>query len=357
VKFSASKAALLAKCRYPFREAEEMDRWGDSEDSRFGRALHKCGEVWVKTHTYPDVVLIAREYDVEDQLPRMLRVWKHMLAWLETFVGNDAAFAELKMAVDLEKRRAWAVTTAGVRDYGDLKAPFQFGMTLDLLMPGGSALVGADMPLILDWKTGHTSEGYWGQIGLNALAVAWCFGVSQVRGGLLHATEDGVSHHVRTFKPLEIEAIASDTYDLLDEVGNAAPNPGPHCTELRCGAFGRCPETQGVLTKMDSLLPANENGRSLTFTPNDAEEAAYVLHRLKTYEALAKQLKAGVAHFVDGKEWRVEGGILKETYRNVNRTSVSDLIALARAKGATDEEIASCSYSNRESAGIRILKG
>lgn len=355
MRFSASRAALLQKCRYAFREVGTMSKWPDSEEARFGRALHRCAEWWIGGQP-PDVVMAAREFDCEDEVPEMLRVWHHMLAWLEANVSSYPASAELKIVVDLEQRTARRITEGGVRDYGTITSPFQFGMTLDIYQP----LSAKGGPAVWDWKTGHTAEGYWPQIGLNALGVAWLYGLDEVQGGILHATPDGVDDsRVRRFDRLDLAAIADDFYRLLAEVPEAAPNPGDHCTDMRCGEFHACPETAKVIDKMNELVPSNENGsRKLSLDIQDADHAVYVLHRLRAFFAFAEQIKATVDRFVGDKVLPVEGGgFLKKTYRTVTRTNVVALMALARAKGATDEEIESCTQKHRESAGIRVVKG
>lgn len=349
--FSPSKGALLFKCAYPFQEGIEWKEWPSSDEQLIGKALHRLAE-WQVNDTGPmwPVIGALDEFGLDHIASVQIdAVWGHMQRWIRANPRFDRA--EVKLAVNLEKRTARELTEDGDRNYSGCE-PGELPMTLDLLD------MACAMPTFWDWKTGHTAEGYWGQIGYYALGMAWWTGADLVQGGLLHATSEGIdASRTRVFDRYDVAAIADDLLARLAEVPNSRPNPGLHCAELRCGAFHVCPETAKTVQRVAELAPANDNARALSLEITSADQAAWTLEQLKVYEALAKRVKGAVEAFVgEAKHPLGNGRILEKTYRNVNRLSSDALMSLARAKGATSEEIAACQKPHRESAGIRVRR-
>lgn len=371
IRFSASKAALLTKCKYPFRQDVEGGVHGGgmaraSEDARCGSALHRCAE-WEINYGpgegNPEKA--AAEFGVESQIARLIRQWGHMRAWITKARNTLSLVAEPKFALDIERQKARRLQATGDRDYTEAQAD-EIPMTIDLI--GMRAGV---VPFFRDWKTGWTADGYWPQIGVNALAFAYWLQEAHpavwaefqaVEGGILHATWEGVDDsRVRLFDRYDLAAIADDLRGDLAAIPSAAPSPGPHCLDLHCPAFRTCPATRESVAAVERLIPADklvrQPGRTLSPRIESADDAAWAKQQLRVFYAYAEEVETAVSEFVGESEHSLtEGGVIKRTFRNVPRLSVPELIALARARGATDEEIASCTHMHRESAGIRIVK-
>jgi len=367
IRFSASKAPLLTKCKYPFRPDVDVANGNGgtgkvSDDAQCGRALHRMAECHING---PERKLeeAAREFGVEHHLPRLARSWIGMRQWIDT--REIAPIAEVKFALDVHGRRARRLTAPGERDYSEA-GEHETPMTIDVVTFDGDA-----MPSFRDWKTGYTAEGYWPQIAVNALAVAYWVRAEHpelwdhyqaVEGGLLHVTGEGVNEdRVRVFDRYELTAIAQDLAGDLAAVPASAPTPGPHCLDLHCPAFRVCPATVASVAAVAQLVPAHKlvrhEGYTLSPRIHSADHAAWEKHQLRTFYSYADTVEQAVADFVGETEHELEdGSVLKKTYREVPRLSTADLIALARGKGANDEEIAACTRMNRESAGIRVVR-
>jgi PD-(D/E)XK nuclease superfamily len=364
-RFSASKASLLTKCKYPFRtDLETIHGTGTarkSEDARAGSALHRAAELYiVQAKDALDHALA--EFGVAHLLPRLARQWGSMRAWIDV---HPNLVAEAKFALDLPQEAARRLSAEGTRDYhqaGEGEIP----MTLDILgfHPDG-------LPFLRDWKTGYSAEGYWPQIGVNALAVAYWLKAAHpdvwnqyqaVEGGILHVTGEGVDDsRVRLFDRYELAAIADDLRADLAAVPGAAPTPGPHCLDLHCPAFQLCPATHESVAAVEHLLPeeslVRRPGLALSPRIESADHAAWCKQQLRVFSQYAEEVSEAIDAFVGDQEHVLaDGSILKRTFRNVSRLSVGELVALARAKGASDAEIASCTRLSRESAGIRVVK-
>lgn len=367
-RFSASKSSLLAHCRYPFREGVEWRDWPITKDSGSGRALHRCSERRIEEAIPHGADLVgdaAAEFDVKGEIPRLLRIWAHMERWLVES-GVDMMRAEVKIAADLAARSAREIDLPGDRNYGELR-PSEVPMSIDLILMRPD-----EIPRFRDWKTGHHATGYWPQIGTNAIGFAWWLEAKHpevwarfkaVEGGILHATEEGVdASRVRPFDRFDLAAMADDLAMALDEARVASPKPGDHCTELRCGAFGLCPETLHAVDRIKDLVPANDNivpatSFQLSTEILGADHAAWAMQQLRTFKAYARQVEDAIERFVGDQEHGLTtGDLLRKTFREMARVSTAELIALARSKGATDEEIAGCTHMNRESNGIRVVR-
>lgn len=355
MRFTGSRARLLAACKYSFRDDVSHREWPATDEQGFGNALHEAADRHIKQEPVALSFLAGKWRVPERDFERLERVWGHMKAWLAEGEGQGVPWmTEIKLALDLVNRRARILFEMGPRDYSGC-LPGEVPMTLDILYP-----VEGGRPVVWDWKTGHKADGYWPQIGLQVLAAAWLFGEDSVQGGILHATENGVdASRVRVFDALDIAAIADDLASDLAAVADSSPRAGEHCTELRCGAFGLCPETLAAVEGVVALVPAerlSSGPHKLSLAFDSADHAAWALQQIRVYDSYADQVKKAVRYFVGQAEHPVVGGVLKETFRNVPRLSVPDLVALARSKGANDAEIAGCSRMNTESAGVRVVK-
>ena len=112
---------------------------------------------------------------------------------------------------------------------------------------------------------------------------------------------------------------------------------------------------------MRDLIPAESlvhPNHRLSLTIESADHAAWCKQTLRTIYAYAEEVETAIAAWVGETEHPLEGGgeVIKKTYRNVTRTSLPELTALARTLGATDEQIAACTHLSKESGGIRIVK-
>lgn len=372
IRFSASKASLLTKCKYPFRADVETGLHGGgatraSEEARCGSALHRAAE-WEINYGPGEgnLVKAAAEFGVESQLARLIRQWGPMREWITRARNTLSLVAEPKFALALDRREGRRLQASADRDYSEAQ-PDEIPMTIDLI-----GMRQGVVPFFRDWKTGWTAEGYWPQIAVNALAFAYWLQAAHpdvwaehqaVEGGILHVTGEGVDDsRIRVFDRYDLAAIADDLRGDLAAVPSAAPTPGPHCLDLHCPAFRMCPATSESVAAVEQLVPADklvrQPGRTLSPRIESADHAAWCKQQLRVFYAYAEEVERAVDAFVGDVEHPLtEGGVLKRTFRNVARQSVAELIALCKAHGATEEEIAGCTHMSRESAGIRVVKG
>jgi hypothetical protein len=372
MSFSASRASLLSKCKYSFRadvraQIDALPERPPSQEAQCGRTLHRAAEWRINLGHTDKLLKAAMQFGVVAEVPRLALQWVHMERWIRDMAMECSWEAEVKFALDIGRRVAHRLYALGERDYSEA-LPGEIPMTLDVL---SSTTDHNDRPpRFYDWKTGRHGDGYSGQMGLNALAVAdWLADTrpdywqkwQRVEGGVLHVTPEGIdSSRVRVFDKFDLTAIATDLARDLEGIEESQPAPGDHCREMFCKAFSVCPATEASVNAVALLVPADSlvrrDGYTLSPTIRSADEAAWAQATLRTYDGFAEEVKEAIKLFVgEGEHPLTGGGVLKKTHKDMRRTSTADLIALARELGASDEQIANCTHVSRESAGIRVV--
>ncbi len=223
---TASKAALLEQCAYPFRDGVALvDERGRSAIN--GDRFHKAIAVYAQSGVRP--VETGRT-----------------LKWLEQRLDHAIAW------VDANKTPSWRVETAYAYDpatgaarvlghdigreyekYG--KLPHEIGSTEDLGWMEGETVV------VADWKTGRSiSETVWAQMGWLCLMAARATGAWHARALVLHATDYGVIPTERYYDDVALSLVAEQMRGRIAAIEDAWPVDGDHCDSCYCSARAGC---------------------------------------------------------------------------------------------------------------------
>ena len=282
---SASKAALLGACAYPFRDATVVvDTKGRSAiqgndfHQRIARvvddtvpAIDKAVTTkWLRERLLRASEWIAahreRAWMLEEAEARLTALESAVAALKPIDVGDLnsewANFVVLLRAsewIAAHRERAWMLEEAIWRaevayayepatDIGRILG-YNIGREYEAhgLRPGelaGSAdveVLRGGIVDVYDWKTGRTiGAGAEAQLEWLALFAARATGRAHVRVVAVHVTETGVTETEWFHDEVSLRRIAEQMRIDVAAISDAWPTPGSHCENLYCGARTSC---------------------------------------------------------------------------------------------------------------------
>lgn len=339
MRLSASKIGLALHCGYFARpEAEWDDR--TSAAAERGTRFHAAIATYIETG----------EFALADTDGDIIALCEVAQAWVDHF-GRDKLAAEVAFAWDPVADTAEIIGHNIGREYGPWQARGLLCGTADIVAVSRVTRTG----YVGDWSTGDGSmKGP--QLRSLAVSLARVEGLDMVTVEALEVTADGVRHVcTETLDAFALAAVAGEQAEALAAVPTAEPKPGDHCSELYCPARVTCPAGRAVIAE---VIPAEALVRHRWGTViQSPDHAAWLLAHARLVEAAAKAVKEAVKEACPPDGWILEdGGVLVEGSRNMPRFDVDKLKSLARAAGVTDEDMESCSYVAKESAGLKIKK-
>ncbi len=223
---SASRAALLGACAFPFRDPTIIvDTKGKSAE--MGDDFH---------HSIAPVVDMT-----------VAPVSKPITTkWLRLRLEQAAVWIDANRIPGWRAEVAYAYnpqTGAGrVLGYNIGREYAQHG-----LLPGeiagtaDIAVLSGDTVVVWDWKTGRTiGAGCEAQLEWLALFAARATGAWHAKAVALHATETGIVETEWFFDDLQLWRIAEQLRIDVNAIDDAWPVPGAHCENLYCGARANC---------------------------------------------------------------------------------------------------------------------
>ena len=141
----------------------------------------------------------------------------------------------------------------------------------------------------------------------------------------------------------------------VERIAGAVPVPGEHCTGRYCKAVSVCPATNEAMTQ---LVPDTALVRKDWRYGPVIESPDHLAHMLTMRPLIRKacdQVDAAIEAYVAAGPVRTsDGREIKKAFRTMPRMNQQALIDLARAKGATEDEVNACIRSNVEGNGVRI---
>jgi hypothetical protein len=356
---TASGAALLRACAHSFRPdivlPEETRR---TYASKRGTAFGLLAEQRINGGKMPLLSeLIAPLSDTEGS--RLLSMWGHASEWLDQScrVGWRA---EVAFGYDPETEEARELERREHRDYdATCTANETCAGTADIVAIDGDCVV------VYDWKT--TTEGApdvdaRDQLEWLALFAARAWHFDRARIVTLKVTENGVDPiDGGELDVFALDGIAQRIRADVARIPGAAPEPGDHCAGRYCKALSVCDRGgAGMPAALPALIPPKHLASPFRYstTIESPDHLAWLLEVRpivrKFDEMLGKSIEAYVA---DGPVTATDGRIIKQTYKTVSRMNQEELVKLAQAKGATEEEIGACVHPSSQSNGVRISKG
>jgi len=221
----------------------------------------------------------------------------------------------------------------------------------------------AGLGFVSDWKSGDGSKAG-DQLRCLAMMLARTYGLSRVDVESWEVSASGVNILCReSLDEFAIDGIAAELQqafkasDYYMEQGyEVHPNPGSHCADMYCPAVASCPAVHSAISQT-GLVQASELTRKFVPKIESPEHAAWLLDMSRAVTKAAYAVKDAVtAAMPEGGYVMTDGTRLYQSTRNVQRLDVSALKALAKARGATDADIESCTRRVQEPAGIRMRK-
>jgi len=331
VRTTASKAGLVQACGWWARpEAEWATSTSAAADrgNRFHAAIAnyvECGDL--DRSDLEDLVGVAAK-------------------WVDNY-GRGLIEAEVAFSYDP------ATDTATRLDIVDREYPD------DGLLHGSADLVSVSRVTrtgyVGDWKTGDASNAG-PQLRALALMLARTEDLDSVTVEALEVSESGVRSVCREdLDAFALAAIAGELAEALAAVPTAEPVPGSHCGELYCPARVACPAGLAIVAQVIPASALVRHGWGITIASPD--HAAWLLEHAKLVGKAADDVKEAVKAYVPRDGLVLEdGSLLVEGTRNMPRRDGKKLEALARACGATEEQIAGCDYIAVESSGLKVKK-
>lgn len=224
--FSASKAALLRACRFPFRDGTP------TEDTR-GRSANQGDEF----HREMAPIVDSREGQIPDRATKWLErrmiqatAWvakNHVKGWRaeRAFAYHPVTGQSRSLGYNIDRKYA---------EHG--KLPTEIGGSADI-----SVLVG-DTVYVWDWKTGRTiGAGAQAQLELLGLMAAKATGAWNARVIALHVTETTVDDSASwLLDDVALWRVAEQLRADVSDVDDAWPVFGSHCDNCYCGARAHC---------------------------------------------------------------------------------------------------------------------
>lgn len=222
---SASRAALLGACAYPFREGSP---WEDKpgRGAIQGDEFHKL------------MVPIVRTLD--GAIPGKASKWLerrmvHAMSWVTTNAVSGWK-AEAAFAYDPHAGTGRLLGYDIGREYEKHgKLPHEIAGSADI------AWLSGDTVEIRDWKTGRTiGAGCESQMEWLALFAARAMGAWYARAVALHVTETGVVETEWFFDDLQLWRIAEQIQIDVNAIEDAWPTAGSHCDNCYCPSRAGC---------------------------------------------------------------------------------------------------------------------
>lgn len=234
---TASKAALLAACQFPF---SGRVAWEESK----GKAAQDGDELHDRLAADADPSYVARF--TSPPTTKWMRVrLEHGRRWIDTNMVRGWK-AEEAYSYDPETGTSTLLGHAIGRDYeAHGRKPGELAGSADLAWLD-DAFVSAD------WKSGRfVTDSVWHQMGWLSLFGARHYGVTKATALVLHVTEHGVEEMRRDFSRDDLNRIEDAIRAQLRAIPDAWPEYGVHCSALYCPARSGC-EVYRIRTNKDA---------------------------------------------------------------------------------------------------------
>jgi hypothetical protein len=346
IRPTLSKLALLTECQWWARDGVTWTT-RDSDDAAFGRALHAAAEAHVDGQD-----MIAETHLTSAELEE---AWGRLREWLDANKRNGWR-AEVPFAFHLQQGTARELPKTTHRDYS-AAGPAEICGTADIVYMDADDEGAFGCVDDLKWSGFHgDAQRAQAQLAGQALCVARAWGADRVRARAIRIGPSGPvddTSEVYWMDAFDLAAIEAEIRARVARIPTSMPTPGEHCAGRWCPALASCPATQAALVQ---VIPDAALAR-WKYAPviESPDHAAWLLTMRPVIRKVMGQVDAAIGALVaNGPVTTSDGRTIAEGTRSMNRLNLGALEELARAKGATDEEIAGCFRRSTESTGVRI---
>lgn len=300
-RISGSKLPLVSLCRGAF--APDVV-WPPSPPGRpavYGTAFHACCELWYASGEVDLEGIAARHgLDAEEsaRLERAFDGWSQSRvaslpdATPEWGAGYDTATGTVVLLPRGEGRAAYDGLPDSV-----------ICATLDLVRVDVESKSGE----VHDWKTGRSKlprakDNY--QLLFGAMLLARAYDLDTVRVYLHTVDEEG---ELRTSEgevdTVELDGIeAAVTRWAREAAEGPTLRPGEHCTGLYCPIRATCSKTTEATDELAPVPLTESVVYPLTGAIESAEQAMWILHRVKAVQAAVDLAEKAVRAYVDAQQ-------------------------------------------------------
>jgi PD-(D/E)XK nuclease superfamily len=349
IRPSMSKLGLLSACQFWARDGVA---WVNQQSAAatFGTTLHAFAEAYIDAGCVNTAVMPPLSDDERS-------AWDRLRTWLDAN-RRTGWRTEVPFAYHVQQGTARELPKSHHRDYS-AAGPAEICGTADLVYMSRDDAGPFACCDDFKWSGFHgDAQKAQAQLGGLALCVARAWGVDRVRARAIRIGPSGPvddTSEVYWLDSFDLAAMEAEIRADLARVATAEPAPGPHCTERWCPALAACPATQSAIVQVipDAALVRKD----WRYQPaiESPDHAAWLLTVRPVIRKAMDQVDASLKRLVaDGPVRTSDGRPISEGQRNVSRLNMGALEELARAKGATDEEIAGCMRTSVESTGVRL---
>ena len=336
-RISGSKLPLVSLCRGAFSPEVVWPPSPAGRPAIYGTAFHACCELWYASGEV-DLEGIAKKYGLDtEEATRLERAFD---GWTTSRVASlSDATPEWGAGYDT------ATGTVVLLPRGEGRAAYDglpdtvICATLDLVRVDADSKTGE----VHDWKTGRSKlpkakDNY--QLLFGALLLARAYDLDTVRVYLHTVDEEG---ELRTSEgeidAIELDGVEANITRWQREATEGAPlNPGEHCTGLYCPIRATCSKTTEATDELAPVPLTEGVVYPLTGAVESAEQAMWILHRVKAVEAACELATKAVRAYADQAGGiPADGG--KLWGRHVDTWTEPDLSTLDEGKLATVERL------------------
>lgn len=351
---TASGAALLHACGYPFRDDVKLPPSPPSREATRGTIFGLLVEARINgTPDAPGIPEMLATLD-PDEARRVHVMWAHASKWLDERKRLGWC-AERAFAYDPATDVGRELPRTEHRDYDTHATSSEVCATLDITS------LEEDVVVVRDWKTkapGAPEVDAREQLEWCALFAARAWGYDSARIETLVVTEAGISvENVIHLDMFDLAAIGERIKADVARIPGAEPVDGDHCRERYCKAIAVCPKTTEALAP--ALLPVEALTKRWAYSPviqsPDHLQALMQMHSL--VKKVASQVTAAIAAYVaDGDVTTTDGSRIYQSYRTMSRLNQAELAATVKRLGGTQDDIDACVHPAREGNGVKVQK-
>lgn len=245
MRCSASKAALLSKCAYAFRDdvawTNERGRSAINGD-RFHRAIAPYVDTG-KRHEYGSEVKAIK---TKDGATAYVLVAERPLKWLDDRLEHAYAWCDRHRVPGWRAEVAYAYDplTGEGRVLGyDIGREYEKHGKLPNEIAGSADIASFDDTTVTvwDWKTGRAIPvTVWSQMEWLSLFAARATGATRAIARVLHVTDYGIHITEQTYDNNDLLGIATRIQRDIESIADAWPTPSAACDSLYCPARAGC---------------------------------------------------------------------------------------------------------------------
>jgi hypothetical protein len=254
-------------------------------------------------------------------------------AWWKEFHPDLEWQHEVAFAYDTRTRMARRINSKAHRDYSGC-SPTEIPMTLDAIAYDRKRR----LVIVVDFKTGRETDPAHRsfQLKLGALCCSLVYNVSFAEVFMIKVSDTAVDPTMARLDSIDIQGYEGQLVDRFRRMPMAEPEPGPHCSKLRCPARSVCPAGRDAIVQ---LAPAAARRFPLIGPIMGPAHAQYLLGVRAMVPAFMKEMMARIKAEVDrvGKVVLPDGSVL-EARKTISKSikPSRELVDFVRQKFGVD---------------------